>query len=226
MEEAKRSVRDVWRRIWDGPEEPEEETPAALEKSLMQALPEQETENEMGVKRMQYEEPSYGAAYPAGNSETQETAYHTGTTVVSENTSLTGEINSENNVKMLGTMKGNITTSGDVKICGKMIGDIKGANVELISCSVQGNITATASVKMTGNSVLIGDIQAENLTINGRMKGNATLRNLFKGEQNALVIGNVIAAVSSVEKGAKIQGSIQIGGENMPDVKIDGAGNA
>lgn len=144
----------------------------------------------------------------------------TAVTTVSRNTSIVGEIHSDSNVEILGSMKGNIITKGDVNVFGKVLGDIKGANIDLTACTVQGNIIATGMLNIDSDSVLVGDIKSENLIINGKLKGNAQIRNMITCQSNALILGNVTAAVASINEGAKLQGSMQIVNGQIAEIKI------
>ncbi len=141
-------------------------------------------------------------------------------TTISKGTSIVGEIHSDSNIDLLGTMKGNVITKGNVNVSGKVLGDIKGANVDLSGCTVQGNIIASGMLTIDNDSVLVGDIKAENLSINGKLKGNAQIRNMFTCQSEALILGNVTAAVASINEGAKLQGTMQIVNGQIADIKI------
>lgn len=143
-----------------------------------------------------------------------------GVTTISKGTSIVGEIHSDSDVEMLGSMKGNIITKGNVNVSGKVMGDIKGANIDLNSCTVQGNIIAGGMLSIDSESVLVGDIKAENMTIDGRLKGNAQIRNMITCQSSSLILGNVTAAVASINEGAKLQGSMQIVNGQIADIKI------
>jgi cytoskeletal protein CcmA (bactofilin family) len=148
------------------------------------------------------------------------TNFEGGTTTISKGTSIVGELHSDSDIEVLGNMKGNIITKGNVTVCGKVVGDIKGVNVEMSASNVQGNITAAGTLSIDSDSVLVGDIVSENLSIDGKLKGNAQIRNMINCQSNALVLGNVTAAVASISEGAKLQGSIQIVNGQIADIKI------
>jgi len=148
------------------------------------------------------------------------TSADNGVTTISRGTSIVGELHSDSDIEILGSFKGNIITKGNVNICGKVVGDIKGANIELTSCSVQGNITATGMLTIDSDSVLVGDTKSENLSIDGKLKGNAQTRNMITCQSEALILGNVSAAVASISEGAKLQGSIQIVNGQIAEIRI------
>lgn len=141
-------------------------------------------------------------------------------TTISKGTSIVGELHSDSDIEMLGNMKGNILTKGNINVCGKVLGDIKGANIDLTSCTVQGNIIAAGTLNIDSDSVLIGDIRSENLLINGKLKGNAQIKNMITCQNAAIILGNVTAAVASINEGAKLQGSMQIINGQIAEIKI------
>lgn len=132
------------------------------------------------------------------------------TTVISKGTSIVGEIKSDSNVEMLGTIQGNIETTGNVKISGKVAGNVKGDNIELLSCSVQGDIIARSGVKINSDSVTVGNVTASTLEMDGKLKGNVQIKSVATINKNALLLGNISSAQISVNEGAKILGEIRI----------------
>lgn len=138
-----------------------------------------------------------------------------GITVISKETSIVGEIHSNSNIDMAGTLKGNIDTVGDVKLCGKIIGDIKGNNVDLAAGEVQGNITATATLTIDCDSVVVGDTTAANILMDGKQKGNMNVDSMADFQSNALLMGNVTTARLAISEGARLQGAIQVKMDNV-----------
>lgn len=145
-----------------------------------------------------YEEPQYSSTSSAD------------TTVISKGTSIVGEIRSTSNVEMTGNLKGNLMTTGDIKLCGKVIGDVKGNNIDLISGEVKGNIIASAALTIDKSSVVVGDTSAANILMDGKQKGNMTVECMADFQANALLMGNVSTARLAISEGAKLQGAIEV----------------
>ena len=139
------------------------------------------------------------------------------TTIISSDTSLTGELNSEGHVEILGSLTGNVKAKGNVKICGKVVGDIAGNDIELFSCKVQGNITAVASVMINNDSVVVGNVIASDMVLDGKLKGDIALDKSIVFKENATLLGKVAAGTISIKEGAKLYGEIQIKDSNKTD---------
>lgn len=132
------------------------------------------------------------------------------TTTIAKGTSIIGTVSSAGHVNMLGNIKGDIDAVGNVKVCGKMVGDVRGESVELSSCAVMGNVLANASVVIDEKSVIVGDIEAEDMLIGGKMKGNARLNHGATFQNSALLVGNVNAKVLAIDEGAELQGEVRV----------------
>ena len=149
----------------------------------------------------------------------------TADTIISAGTALFGDLRTDGDVEIRGTLKGNLQATGKVRILGKVLGDIKGSSVELVSCAVQGNVTAAEVVRMDQGTVLIGDVIAGELYTDGKMKGNAMLERSASFTSNALLAGNVTASLVSMSEGAKIQGTVRISQDEKTDALFDAALN-
>lgn len=133
-----------------------------------------------------------------------------GVTTIARGTVIIGEINAEGDVELLGSVKGKVASHGDIRANGKVVGDLIGNDIDLVSCAVQGNIIASGSVTVDENSVVIGDVKGENFCLDGRIKGNVTVSNEAKFQPKAILAGNVTTSSIAMSQGAKIQGEVNI----------------
>ncbi|HWQ78493.1 MAG TPA: polymer-forming cytoskeletal protein [Anaerovoracaceae bacterium] len=140
----------------------------------------------------------------------QEPQPEVGLTTIAKGTVIIGEINADGDVELLGSVKGKVASRGDIKANGKVIGDLIGRDIELISCAVQGNIIASGLVTVDGESVVIGDVKGENFCLDGKIKGNVTIEKEAKFQPKAILAGNVTTASIAMSQGAKIQGEVNI----------------
>lgn len=145
-----------------------------------------------------------------GGSSSGSTFIRPGATVIAVGVSIFGDIRAEGDVEILGKLKGNLEATGNVRVLGKVLGDIKGDSVALLGCAVQGNITASASVTMDETAVLVGDLLANDLESNGKIKGNLQIARAAVFRTKAVLAGNVSAATISMSQGTRIQGSMRI----------------
>lgn len=224
----------IVRKIWNGPYQDLE----AEEFSPMK----QEQSNETDSSRMNYarhgemyrtspEEqervPSggYGVSPKRFESDPDEPAgFSKAVTVISQGTTITGDIKSDSNIEMLGNMAGSIVTSGNVKINGKQNGDVQGSSIDLLACTVRGNLNAAEDVNVDGDSVIVGDIKCGNLIIDGKLKGNVHVMGNVSCQSNAVLLGDVTSTTITISSGAKLKGKVEISDGSIDSIDIkDGA---
>lgn len=176
----------------------EEETPLFGTKETVGALQEEDSKN------TGFEPPKLEGFQPPDMSKTMQKS------IVSSGTSIVGQLVSDGHIEILGTIQGDVEAKGDVKICGKVTGNVKGNNVVLESCRVQGNIIAATQLTMDQASVLVGDIEAAKITVDGKVKGNISTKEAATFNKNALVLGDVAAELVTIEQGASLHGAMKI----------------
>jgi cytoskeletal protein CcmA (bactofilin family) len=115
-------------------------------------------------------------------------------TLISPGTVLRGDMNSENDLRIDGTIYGNITSSAKIVVgpLGYVEGNIMGKQAD-ITGKVSGNITVEESLQLRAESNVNGNLQAANLQVdpsaifNGQCQmGAAAVNNVVlmsKGEQ-------------------------------------------
>jgi cytoskeletal protein CcmA (bactofilin family) len=99
-------------------------------------------------------------------------------TVIGRNTSIKGTISGSGNIRIDGTVEGEILSDGDVVVGeqGVVTAAIKAANV-FISGSVKGNINADGKLSITSTGRLVGDVSTLSLSIDegASFKGNSNM---------------------------------------------------
>ncbi len=178
----------------------------------------QQTQSPQPQSQMQQTQPPPQQFQP----KPQQPKFEGGVTTIARGTVIIGEINADGDVELLGSVKGKIASQGDIKANGKVIGDLIGKDIELISCAVQGNIIASGLVTVDGESVVVGDVKGENFCLDGKIKGNVTVEKEAKFQPKAILAGNVTTASISMSQGAKIQGEVNIPlSEKETDMSFD-----
>lgn len=114
--------------------------------------------------------------------------------LIGNGTSITGNITSNGDVRIDGTLKGNISISGKLVVgsSGNIEGNVICQNAD-ISGKIQGKVTVTELLSLKATSKLLGDIVTGKITI----EPNAT----FTGTCN---MGPVIKNISNVNETKKI----------------------
>lgn len=86
--------------------------------------------------------------------------------LICEGTHIVGDIKTKNDIRIDGTIKGKIHTSGRLVVgnTAKIEGDIECVNVDVIGVVI-GNITAEAAVTLKAPARIVGDILSSVLSI-------------------------------------------------------------
>lgn len=172
---------------------PEKETPAAAEPEKMEEpiLPPKKTFV-----------PPTPVNRPTGPVEHQKNVFTEGLTIE-------GNVTSETDIVIRGTVRGNIVCHSDVELSGQLIGDLQGKNIRITEGSVQGNIMAEAMLSIDRSSIK-GNITATHARINNPIEGDLMVHGMLTLQREADIRGNITAEVLSVDEGASMNGQISI----------------
>lgn len=138
------------------------------------------------------------------------------TTIIAPGTIIRGNVESDTDMELYGEVQGDITTTKDLKLKGKIQGNATAGNVELCSIRMVGNVTATGTAVLDADSEVEGDVTAESVILNGKIRGNVQVSKRLALEGSAIICGRVSAEKLSVDEGAVIQGEILIGKSMIP----------
>lgn len=138
------------------------------------------------------------------------------TTIIAPGTIIRGSVESDTSMELYGEVQGDIVTTKDLKLKGKIQGNATGCNVELYSIHMVGNITASGTAMLDSESEVEGDVTAESLVLNGKIQGDVQVSKRLSLEGSATIVGRVAAERLSVDEGAIIQGEILIGKSVLP----------
>lgn len=123
---------------------------------------------------------------------TQEKTNGNGATLISAGTTLKGDISSNSDLRIDGTVIGNIQSSAKIIIGGSGVveGDITAGQTD-VSGKVSGNIRAKELLQLRGESVVTGNLYAGKLqiepsaTFNGQCHMGANIVEMTANEQQA-----------------------------------------
>lgn len=143
--------------------------------------------------------PSYG-----------ETRFGPQRTVISADTVVQGSITSSCGVEIFGEVYGDVTSQEDLKLCGRLEGNVNSKDVALSGGKLKGDVAATGQVRIDGASIVLGNLQADTLTLNGKVKGDLDVAESLIMESDAAVLGRILAGRITMSDGAIIQGEVHI----------------
>ena len=89
-----------------------------------------------------------------------------------------------------------VEVDGDVKVIGSI----------LIYGKVNGNVTASGTVRTAKDSHIKGNIESNNAFISGKVDGDLKIEGKSTLEKNCILNGNLITSIVIIEEGATFEG--------------------
>ncbi|MCL2632992.1 MAG: polymer-forming cytoskeletal protein [Oscillospiraceae bacterium] len=129
-------------------------------------------------------------------------------TVISRNTYVDGNIRSFADMSVDGDIRGDVETTKNIDLNGKIVGNVTCNNALMHASQVQGNIRMKGNVTMKRDTLLMGDLMSTYADINGKIKGNLDVVGKADLKGDAVVFGDISASTITVEDGAIIQGYV------------------
>lgn len=119
-----------------------------------------------------------------------------------------GEVKSDDHVFLNGQLIGNIKTSSDMNISNVVVGNVSAQNIIIKDGRIKGDVTLEGDLFVGENSVIVGDINCQNLEVSGKVKGNCQVEDSAKFAKTAYMICDITAGTITSQQGAKIIGTI------------------
>ncbi len=141
-------------------------------------------------------------------------------TIISKNTIVEGGIRSYANINVEGNIKGNVRTTKNASISGKVVGNLECSNANMVGAAIQGDLVSNGAVGMDQNSLLLGDLSALNLRINGKIKGNLHVDGKAELDADSIILGDINATKIVVDEGAKIRGFVTVASTHEIDSSL------
>jgi len=112
--------------------------------------------------------------------------------LIGNGTNITGDVNSNGDVRIDGFLKGNITTSGKLVVgpSGKIEGNVQCQNAD-VSGEIQGKINVSEMLSLKSSAKILGDIVTGKITIEpnatftGTCNMGAVVKNIVDERQTA-----------------------------------------
>ncbi|MGN0341286.1 MAG: polymer-forming cytoskeletal protein [Roseburia sp.] len=127
-------------------------------------------------------------------------------TVITESTSITGNMSSTGSFDVRGTINGNIDCNGKLQVTGTLKGNSQSAEFFADAAKVEGEVVSTGTVKIGLGSVIIGNITATSAVIAGAIKGDIDVQGPVVVDTSAVVMGNIKSRSVQINNGAVIEG--------------------
>lgn len=132
------------------------------------------------------------------------------TTIISKGTVIKGDILSDGDIELCGSLSGNVKTKGSLRVSGGLIGDASAKDMTFLTSEVRGNMSCATEVTIDEASVVYGNVQAESIVLNGKIRGNIKVKKGAILQDSAVLWGNLEAGSISIDQGAKLEGEVKI----------------
>jgi len=132
------------------------------------------------------------------------------TTVITEDTNITGTIVTNSKLLISGIVEGDIECKNTILTTGKIFGNIKCESAEIENAQVEGNINVENKLMIKSNSLITGDLSGKHIEISGIIKGNINAEQYIKLCGDAKVTGDISTSALSIEAGAALQGNVSV----------------
>ena len=127
-------------------------------------------------------------------------------TIITEGTTLKGDMESAGSFEMRGKIEGNVTCNGKMTVTGSITGNTKSAEFFADAAKIEGEISTSGTVKIGLGSVVIGNITASSAVIAGAIKGDIDVQGPVVVDTSAVVMGNIKSRSVQINNGAVIEG--------------------
>ena len=128
------------------------------------------------------------------------------TGLIINNMSVTGDIISEGNLEIMGSVKGNIKLDGKLKVSGQIEGNSDVEELFADNAKITGDLRAAGAVKIGHGSVVKGNINATSGVIAGAVKGDIDIVGPVILDSTAIIMGNIKSRTLQINNGAVIEG--------------------
>ncbi len=127
-------------------------------------------------------------------------------TIITEGTSLNGDLESTGSLELRGSVVGNVQCNGKMTIMGSIKGDTKSAEFFADSASVEGEVSTSGTAKIGLGSIVVGNITATSAVIAGAVKGDIDVQGPVVVDTSAVIKGNIKSRSVQINNGAVIEG--------------------
>jgi cytoskeletal protein CcmA (bactofilin family) len=125
---------------------------------------------------------------------------------IPKGTIINGDIEISGNLEMYGEVNGNISSDNQVNIIGDVTGNIKAERIDTRDSYIVGNIDCDDNTTIHENTVIFGNLNANNLVIDGAIQGKIDVKGDIVVGEKAIVDSDIKAKTIQVSNGAAING--------------------
>ncbi len=131
-------------------------------------------------------------------------------TVISKNTVIRGSVETDDSVRLLGQVLGDIDCKSNIVVAGKVRGNTSAANAYIFDAQVDGDVRCDDAITISNDAWVLGNLQAQQAEIDGKIKGNIEIRHMVSIGSSSSVLGNISTDELEIKRGAFVNGQIMM----------------
>jgi cytoskeletal protein CcmA (bactofilin family) len=131
-------------------------------------------------------------------------------TIISKNTVIRGVLQTNDSVRLLGQIMGDIECKSNVVVAGKVRGNTAASNAYIFDAQVDGDVRCDDAVTVSSDAWVLGNIRAQQAEIDGKVKGNMEIRHMLSVGASSSILGDISTDELEIKRGAFVNGQIMM----------------
>lgn len=131
-------------------------------------------------------------------------------TIITKDSRIEGLLKTKHRLEVDGEIVGNVSCEKSLTVTGKIIGDILAERINSQGSHLEGNVSIKQDAIIESNSVIVGNLSAEDIEINGTVEGDVKASNSLVILENGQVFGDIITPKIKISEGAVIKGNVKV----------------
>ena len=136
--------------------------------------------------------------------------YDDNKTIISKNTVIRGALQTEDSIRLLGQVMGDIECKSNIVVAGKVRGNTTAANAYIYDAQVDGDVRCEDVVTVSNDAWVLGNIRAQQAEIDGKIKGNMEIRHMVSIGSSSSILGDISTDELEIKRGAFVNGQIMM----------------
>lgn len=132
------------------------------------------------------------------------------TTIIEKGTVIDGDLKIKGNLELYGEVIGDVLCEAHVTLDGEIKGNVQCQSGTFKGGFITGNVSSKEDIQIGNKTEVFGDIESNSADVLGKVKGNCVLHSDIIIRESGAILGNIDAKDITIEKGATVQGSINI----------------
>lgn len=138
--------------------------------------------------------------------EVSDSVTETATTYITKGTKITGDIETEGSIDIIGDVIGNVNCKGKLVLGGHIEGNVSASEIYANSARIDGDVSCDGSAKIGVGSVVVGKVAGTSAVIAGAVNGDIDVHGPVIVDSTAVIMGNIKSKSVQINNGAVIEG--------------------